>query len=245
MSTTSRLLWINKSTDSSSLISNENESWLIRKHVQSLRKPGKSKHVVFSRGEALSWRTKPSVQDPARSTRSSPELQVDNPMTTPIYRQTIVPSRGSLEPFDCFAIPVEANVLTHFHYFEEVWSSSAFQSPLYFAQATTESNADVVARVRETLTDQVHIYSLLAATSGRMKAVSADPLDHIDTAYFATKVLRALCLYIAKGGQMNQNHVLDILFLAAYEIYASNLDGAKAHLRVSKLSSKPLVAQTV
>lgn len=78
---------------------------------------------------------------------------------------------------------------------------------------------------------EMHMYSLLAATMGRMEFVTGDWLDWKERPeQYLAKALIVLRRHLEEGASIVQQVILDMFFLAAVEIYSRNFEGARTHL---------------
>jgi hypothetical protein len=85
------------------------------------------------------------------------------------------------------------------------------------------------------MANEMHMYCLLAATTGRMKFVTSERLDRIDRPeQYLAKAILILRRHLEEGATITQQVIVDMFFLATVEIYSRNFEGARAHLRIIK-----------
>ena len=153
-------------------------------------------------------------------------------------RQGLHMSGGRADPFSCSKVVIDVNIHRFLSFFTVVWMPTAFKSD---AQAKDQGklqqrpNSSIKDIIRGCMSNDMHMYSLLAASTARMKFVTADRLDRIDRPeQFLAKAIVSLRRYLEQGAKITQQVILDMFFLATVEIYSRNFEGARAHLCIIK-----------
>ncbi|KIX03447.1 uncharacterized protein Z518_06999 [Rhinocladiella mackenziei CBS 650.93] len=95
---------------------------------------------------------------------------------------------------------------------------------------------DVGEVIHMCLKDDLHMNALMAAVTMRMQIVhNAGPGTRQFTAQqHAAKAIAGLRKRLKDGNRRTDDHALDMLFLAAYELYCFNVEGTRAHLQALK-----------
>jgi hypothetical protein len=87
--------------------------------------------------------------------------------------------------------------------------------------------------VRGCLSNKMHMDSLLAFTSDRMKYVTQDQLARNDTPeIYAVKAIRAVRASLQSSQKIDHQIILDIFFLAWIDVHHMNHEGGRRHLLV-------------
>jgi hypothetical protein len=145
---------------------------------------------------------------------------------------------NSTDPFSYLETPDDA-WWSHnaFQYAVESWLPSVFQDLEVLDEALPGSEsclATIDRIVRGCLENRMHMFSLLAASSGFMKFILRLQLDRHDTPeYCMGKALQYLRHHLAASNpQPNLSLIFDLKALSTFERYVNNFEGARTHLRM-------------
>ncbi|KIW91929.1 uncharacterized protein Z519_07899 [Cladophialophora bantiana CBS 173.52] len=146
---------------------------------------------------------------------------------------------SSTDPFTYLESPDDA-WWSHnaFRYAVESWLPSVFQDldVLDETLPTSESCLATINRiVQGCLANRMHMFSLLAASTGFLKYVLRLQLDRHDSPeYCMGKALQHLRHHLASAPQANESLIFDLKALSTFERYVENFEGARTHLRMVK-----------
>jgi hypothetical protein len=173
----------------------------------------------------------------------------------PQGRQTLQPAKYSntllMHQLDSFtSIDVQLDTESHgvFQYFVSKWTPSACKctqgsrTPLCtwpgMEIASTwpqKGVASMEETVRKCLFNQMHMYALLAANTGRMKYVTRDHIQRLDLPeFYMAKAICMLRTYLTQCQILDQQCLLDLFFFCSFETYAKNYHGAQIYLGIIK-----------
>ncbi|EXJ69129.1 uncharacterized protein A1O5_08064 [Cladophialophora psammophila CBS 110553] len=144
---------------------------------------------------------------------------------------------NSTDPFTYLESPDDA-WWSHnaFRYAVESWLPSVFQDldVLDETLPTSESCLATINRiVQGCLANRMHMFSLLAASTGFLKYVLRLQLDRHDSPeYCMGKALQHLRHHLASAPQANESLIFDLKALSTFERYVDNFEGARTHLRM-------------
>ncbi|EXJ57996.1 hypothetical protein A1O7_05419 [Cladophialophora yegresii CBS 114405] len=145
---------------------------------------------------------------------------------------------NSTDPFSYLEAPDDA-WWSHnaFQFAIESWLPSVFHDLDVLEEATAGSDsclATIDRIVRGCLENRMHMFSLLAASSGFMKFVLRLQLDRHDTPeYCMGKALQHLRHHLAASDpQPNESLIFDLMALSTFERYVNNFEGARTHFRM-------------
>jgi hypothetical protein len=84
--------------------------------------------------------------------------------------------------------------------------------------------------VANSLSDKLHVYSLLSAMTGRMKKVTGHHIERFDAPeHFHSKAIRLLRGNLQALALVPQQTIIENFFLSTLEAYHKNYEGARAH----------------
>src|SRR3984885_11615816 len=173
----------------------------------------------------------------------------------PQGHQTMQPANYSsallIHPLDPFAsINVQLDAESHgvLQYFASKWTPSACEctqgsrTPLCTWPGTEIASflpqkkaTSMEETVRRCLFNQMHMYALLAASTGRVKYVARDHIKRVDLPeFYMAKAIRMLRTYLSHCQALDQQCLLDLFFFCSFETYAKNYQGAQIYLGIIK-----------
>jgi hypothetical protein len=153
-----------------------------------------------------------------------------------------------LDPLASIDVQLDAESHGILQYFASKWTPSACkctqgsQTPLCIWPGTDmastwaqENVTSMKETVRRCLFNQMHMYALLAASTGRMKYVTRDHIKRVDLPeFYMAKAIRMLRTYLTQCQSLDQQCLLDLFFLCSFETYAKNYQGAQIYLGIIK-----------
>ena len=178
----------------------------------------------------LSWRLKaPQVRRNPQSARYSGALLVHQ-----------------IHPFASTDIQLDVESSGILQYFASKWTPSAckciegFQTTLCtwpgietIPKSLGNKSSSMDETIRRCLFDKMHMYALLATSTGRMKYVTRDHLKRVDLPeFYMANAIRMLRAYLEKCQTFDPQCILDLFFLCSFETYARNYEGARLYLRI-------------
>ncbi|KAF8857453.1 hypothetical protein BDZ45DRAFT_690933 [Acephala macrosclerotiorum] len=158
--------------------------------------------------------------------------------------ETIHPLSSIPDPFSSFSIELDPTTLHHIRYFENIWTQCAFKFSgcIGYGQEPIEQS-EITAMIQQYLTDKARSYCLLAATSVRMQYIHRNQEGRNGgngLAYsYAVRALQRVRWRILEQKVFDEADAMDVLFLAAYEMFSMNEAGAEKHLITKFLYKKP------
>ncbi len=139
---------------------------------------------------------------------------------------------SSTDPFSCFSVELDVTKLDCLWYFEKIWTQCAFKIPgcVGYGQEPVK-DSEVTAMIQQCLSDETRFCCMLAATSARMQYIHRYQAYGNGTAHtYAATALRGLRQKMQKSDKFSEEDSINVLFLAAYEVFCSNESGAGKHL---------------
>jgi hypothetical protein len=173
----------------------------------------------------------------------------------PQGHQTLQPTNCSnallihqLDPFASIDVQLDTESHSVLQYFASKWTPSACKctqgsrTPLCTWPGTEIASAwpqkkvtSMEEAVRRCLFNQMHMYALLAASTGRMKYVTRDHIKRVDIPeLYMAKAIRMLRIYLTQCQTLDQQCLLDLFFFCSFETYAKNYQGAQIYLGIIK-----------
>lgn len=241
----------------------ESNFLFIDNDVSSMSSPkvGESQTRIAVNRHVQRWRAQKSTSNGA----FTPYQQMQTPkLAQKVFRwrlkgpqghQTLQPAKYSntllMHQLDPFAsIDVQLNAESHgvLQYFASKWTPSACKctqgsrTPLCtwpgmeIASTWPQKRvASMEETVRRCLFNQMHMYALLAANTGRMKYVTRDRIKRLDLPeFYMAKAIRMLRTYLTQCQALDQQCLLDLFFFSSFETYAKNYQGAQIYLGIIK-----------
>ncbi|KIX02612.1 uncharacterized protein Z518_08554 [Rhinocladiella mackenziei CBS 650.93] len=155
------------------------------------------------------------------------------PSPTPLTHIT----RNGTDPFLYLETPDDAWWSHHaFQYAVGSWLPSIFQDldVLDENMASPASSVATIDRiVQGCLANRMHMFSLLAASSGFLKYVLRLPLERHDSPeYCMGRALEYLRHQLVSDPRANELLIFDLQALSTFERYVDNFEGARTHLRM-------------
>ncbi|KIW80978.1 hypothetical protein Z517_04001 [Fonsecaea pedrosoi CBS 271.37] len=144
---------------------------------------------------------------------------------------------NSTDPFTYLESPDDA-WWSHnaFRYAIDSWLPSVFRDLDVLDEAISSSEsclATIDRIVQGCLENRMHMFSLLAASTGFLKYVLRLQLDRRDSPeYCMGKALQHLRHHLAGAPQPNESLIFDLKALSTFERYVDNFEGARTHLRM-------------
>ena len=145
---------------------------------------------------------------------------------------------GSLDPFMYLETPEDA-WWSHnaFQYAVERWLPCVFRTidVLDDALASSAPSLATINRIIQgCLADRMHMFSLLAASTGFLKYIRRTQLDRHDSPEYCTaKAIQYLRHHLAGNPQVDELLIFDLKALSTFERYVNNFEGARTHLRMA------------
>lgn len=137
----------------------------------------------------------------------------------------------ALDPFNATTAKLDPSVLELFHYYIHVLVPSKWHVDSQSKQKLARIEAASKGVIQGCLSDELHLYSLLASMASRMQNLEhwSTPLP---TDLYIHKALVALRRYInAKPSRIETQVFYDMFFLCTAEAYRYNLEASMMHLR--------------
>jgi hypothetical protein len=248
------LLWVNKDISSKSLSNNEDDAplrKLVSLHINSLQK-GKHKTSKLSRlsfpPKTFGWRFRETCRDiwPSCRLEAGPALERFVHVPHSAWKGQACGSRGHeggmrlqsqprgshWDPFSRSSVKFTSEISRVMQYFEAVCSSTALVGPKHHRDRLP--NGSIGDLFQQCLSDELHMFALLATTIGHMKYLTASTMKCSDRPeYFQGKALHLLRQRLQEDALVTQQTITDIIFLASVEIYNRNFQGARVLLSLS------------
>ncbi|KAN0102225.1 hypothetical protein V8E51_012735 [Hyaloscypha variabilis] len=260
MSTTSKLIWVNKPPDSSSLSNCRSEKEKlrqIRSHAvivghRSSRAKRPIKRTPFDlkwspRGALGSFPDTSSLQALGDNNLRF-QRQQDYPSTSGHASSDISKSVPSLaphllssryNPFSHYSIPFDAKAtLEHLWYFQHIWAQCAFKLPNCVGYGELPiPQVEIIGFIQQCLTCPTQAYCLLAATIARLQYIHhptsslSDMLRGQEVAHrYAAKAMQGLQRRMQDQKEWEEEEATEALFLAAYEVFSRDKVAGGNHL---------------
>jgi hypothetical protein len=137
----------------------------------------------------------------------------------------------ALDPFNAVTAKLDPLILELFHYYIHVLVPSKWHVDSQSKQKLARIEAASKGVIQGCLSDELHLYSLLASMASRMQNLEhwSTPLP---TDLYIHKALVALRRYInAKPSRIETQVFYDMFFLCTAEAYRYNLEASMMHLR--------------
>ncbi|ETN42575.1 uncharacterized protein HMPREF1541_01732 [Cyphellophora europaea CBS 101466] len=135
---------------------------------------------------------------------------------------------GSLDPFTSLGYTIDADTANLLHYFHTTWAQTAFQSATNGNDVQRVRQSEASQVIQQVMGDKLVAPAFLAAIGMRVTALHST----VSTAErHAASALCQLRSSLDRESASNEQLLLSILFLAAYETYCFNLEGTRTHLR--------------
>ena len=219
-------LWINKTPKSISLSNNKDDASQSRRINEYLQKRKRLLALARLRSQ---------------STTSTEQYVFDT--NTPFNQRSRTPdvSRfGScIDPFSSSVVPITNEVLDMLHNFTESYMAKNLQAEVQTVFCPYKNPASkhiaCVRILRGCFAQERRMYSVLAMIACRFRDIYGhQPTEHQHTPeYFKDKALRSLRAEFGREDtNMQEDMVLDILFMATAESYSGNVDGALTHYKM-------------
>lgn len=144
---------------------------------------------------------------------------------------------NSTDPFAYLETPEDGWWLhSAFQYAVLSWLPSVFEDIDVFDETLPSSEsclATIDRIVQGCLANRMHMFSLLAASTGLLKYVLGIQLDRRDSPEFCMgKALRYLRHHLASEPLANESLIFDLMALSTFERYVENFEGARTHFRM-------------
>ena len=148
-----------------------------------------------------------------------------------LFPRSIGFSGESIDPFNVTTAKLDTSVLQLLHYYVHVLVPSKWHVDSQSNQKLARIDAASRGVIKGCLTDELHMYSLLASMASRMQNLehwSAAPRTDL----YIHKALVALRRYIdTKPAHIETQVFYDMFFLCTAEAYRYNLEASMTHLR--------------
>jgi hypothetical protein len=164
------------------------------------------------------------------SSKGKPDLVTVLTMITPETAHLPWPmSRLSpVDPFSVFGYRIDLKAGKAISYFQTDWANNAFQSATgHLLKSHSHATTSVV--IRQVMSDHLCAHAFLAAVNRRMFVMHDAGAEAEQHASFAMAQLKKEIGRI-DFAVVKQHIAVAMLFLAAYETYCFNLEGARIHL---------------
>jgi hypothetical protein len=139
------------------------------------------------------------------------------------------PSRATTDPFATLPISMDTEKYSIIQYF-----STRYLPAVTFYEISDIAKTNIT---KGCLSNEVHMYSLLAGTTARMKHVTKDSFSRPDLAeYFATRAIGLMRHYLLTCECVTQEMILDIFLLSTTEVYNKNWPAVITHRTAFKQS---------
>lgn len=236
------LLWVNRTPESETLSATRQERDELRtitSHARHWRAALRRQQRLYNaQNEAshaqsvVGWGRQGNLSETTSSAETSAA-----PSPAPLTTTT---STAAGNPFPFLETPEDAWwSQTTFENAVNIWLPSIFQSLDALDEAISpESTADTIDRIFQgCLANRMHMYSLLAASSGFFKFVLHLQLDRNDAPeYCMSKALQHLRHHLSNqnlpGPQADEMLIFDLLALSTFERYTTSFEGARTHLNM-------------
>lgn len=149
----------------------------------------------------------------------------------------VIPERGTVEPFGVCTVSLDNERYRILQYFvlEMFPTISRSDTPAFFTGPVSPDQEVVRQMVRDCLTDEMHTYALLTASSARMKFVTRAPFSQLDLPErYADTTMQLLRTYLSQDRPIDERLILTILFLWASESYRKDWKAVKTHQEMIK-----------
>ncbi|OCT50947.1 hypothetical protein CLCR_08391 [Cladophialophora carrionii] len=237
-STNPDFLWVNRTPDSERLSATRQERDELRtitSHARQWRAALRRQQRLYS-AQTQATHAQSIVGWGRQGTVSETSSAETSAAPSPAAMTQI--SGNSTDPFSYLEAPDDA-WWSHnaFQFAVGSWLPSVFQHLEVLDEAMPGSDsclATIDRIVRGCLENRMHMFSLLAASSGFMKYILRLQLDRHDTPEFCMgKALQHLRHHLAGSNLLpNECLIFDLKALSTFERYVNNFEGARTHLRM-------------
>ncbi|KAK4936025.1 hypothetical protein LTR10_023020 [Elasticomyces elasticus] len=227
-------LWVNRTPESDSLSATRQERDELRtitSHARQWRASLRRQQRLYSaQTEAVhaqsvvGWAQQHSISETSSAETSG------GPSPSPLAQ----PTGNTTEPFTYLETPEDA-LWSHeaYQYAVGSWLPSVFRGldALDETVATSPTSFDTINRiVQGCLSNRMHMFSLLATSSGYAKYVSRLQLVRHDCPeYCMSKALRHLRHQLSSNPEASEMLIFDLGALSVFERYVGNFEGARTH----------------
>ena len=201
------------------------------------QRPGHDSHAKCTTEASRHTAKKPKVMDLPRSKKAKPVTC--KPRRTNIHSersitfaqpQTLSPMSRieSIDPFSILPGSIPQDAFPAIQYFEAVWIYRAFLSATDYGRNEVSTRNESTSVLRLAMSDDLSAHAFLAAILCRMETIERRTVTaHRHASLAIYKLKKGL-----QGAQIGPNKLaFAILFLAVYETYCMNIEGAKVLLR--------------
>lgn len=171
----------------------------------------------------------------------APSVISEDDKTEKVLRESelvkVIPARGTVEPFDVCRVSLDNERYRILQYFvlEMFPTISRSDTPAFFTGAGSPGQEVVNQMIRDCLTDEMHTYALLTASSGRMKFLTKAPFSQPDLPErYADMTMRLLRRHLSENGPVDERLILTIFFLWAIESYRRDWKAVRTHQEMIK-----------
>lgn len=178
--------------------------------------------------------TSPSQEDSQRQSSPRPPRSLDSSSLITLSGQLSFSggiTGDAVDPFHATTAKLDPLVLELFHYYIHVLVPSKWHVDSQSKQKLARIEAASKGVIQGCLSDELHLYSLLASMASRMQNLEHWPAP-LPTDLYIHKALVALRRYMdAKPGRIETQVFHDMFFLCTAEAYRYNLEASMMHLR--------------
>jgi hypothetical protein len=149
----------------------------------------------------------------------------------------VIPEGGTVEPFGVCKVPLDNERYRILQYFvlEMFPAISRSDTPAFFTEPVSPGQQAAAQMIRDCLTDEMHTYALLTASSARMKFLTRTPLSQADLPeQYADTTMHLLRKHLARNETVDERLILTIFFLWAIESYRRNWNAVRTHQEMIK-----------
>ena len=149
----------------------------------------------------------------------------------------VIPARGTVEPFDVFRVSLDNERCRILQYFvlEMFPTISRSDTPAFSTGPVSPGREVVNQMIRACLTDEMHTYALLTASSGRMKFLTKAPFSRPDLPErYADTTMQLLGRHLSENRPVDERLILTIFFLWAIESYRRDWKAVRTHQEMIK-----------
>ena len=149
----------------------------------------------------------------------------------------VIPVRGTVEPFGVFRVPLDNERYRILQYFvlEMFPTISRSDTPVFNNGSVLSGEQAAAQMIRDCLTDEMHTYALMTASSGRMKFLTKAPFAQSDLPErYADKTMQLLRRHLSENRPVDERLILTIFFLWAIESYRKDWKAVRTHQEMIK-----------
>ena len=212
--------------------------------IQRLKPSGSAQHhgqlltdeppIVFPAVILPTFPSSPRVA--TRFTGTSPSVISEDEEVEEILNESelakVIPERGTVEPFDVCRVSLNNERYRILQYFvlEMFPTISRSDTPAFFTGPVSPGQEVVAQMIRDCLTDEMHTYALLTASSARMKFLTRAPFSRLDLPErYADTAMQLLRTYLSQNRPVDERLILTIFFLWAGESYRKDWKAVRTH----------------